>query len=104
MPIDEGSREQGVEFGPLASELENTEYPIEKSELLDAYGEYELHIQDANPTLTELLEPISETTYNSADEVVQEVVGMVGDEAIERKGYTDRGGISSEDEKREESF
>ena len=104
MPIDENSREQGVEFGPLAAELENTEYPIAKSDLLEAYGEYELQIQDANPTLDDLLEPIGETTYDSAREVVQEVVGMVGDEAIGRKGYTDRGGMPSEDEKREESL
>lgn len=104
MPIDEESREQGVEFGPLADKLENTAYPIEKSELLEVYGEYELQIQDANPTLNELLGPIGDTTYNSVHEVVQGVVGMVGDEAIGRKKYTDRGGILSEDENRGDSF
>ena len=48
MPTSDKSREQGVEFGSFAEELENEEYPIDKSELLETYGDREIKLQDGD--------------------------------------------------------
>jgi len=101
MPTDDESREQGVEFGQLADDLESEDYPIDNEELLETYGDRAVELQDGEETLNEILGPL-ERTYESADNVRQSVIGMVGEEAIGRKGYTDRGGVTSEDEGEEE--
>lgn len=97
----EDSREQGVEFGSLAEELESEEYPISKEELLDTYGDEELVLEDDTQTLREVLEPLGEDEFESADDVRQSVMTMVGDEAVGRKNYSDRGDetdVADEDE------
>ena len=101
---DTESREQGVEFGSLADELESEEYPIDKSELLETYGDRELELQNGGQTLHEVLDPLSEPTFESAEDVIQSVIGMVGDEAIGRKNYSDRGGQAPEEDTDKESI
>lgn len=93
MTTDENdeSREQGVEFGSLAEELEDEEYPIDKAELLERYGDRELVLEDDTVTLREVLEPLGQDEFESADDVRQSVLTMVSDEAIGRKDYSDRG-------------
>ena len=92
MPTSDESREQGVEFGSLADELGNEKYPIDKSELLETYGDREIELQNGGQTLREVLDPLGETTFESAEDVTQSVIGVVDDEAIGRKNYSDRGG------------
>lgn len=103
MASEDDSREQGVEFGPLADDLEDAEYPMSKAELLETYGDRELELQDGQQTLRDVLEPLGETSFDSAEDVMQSTIGMVGDDAIGRKNYTDRGGEPSDDERNEES-
>ena len=43
-----------------------------------------------------------ETTYESADDVHQSIIGMVSDDAIGRKNYSDRGGSTAAEEDSEE--
>lgn len=100
MPTDDERRKQGVEFGPLADDLEDQEYPLDNTELLEAYGDREIDLQDGEETLENVLGPLGETTFDSPDDVMQGVIGMVGDQAIGRKNYTDRGGVTSEDDNR----
>jgi hypothetical protein len=97
----EDSREQGVEFGSLAEELEAETYPIEKEELLDRYGDRELVLEDDTTTLEEVLEPLGQDEFESADDVRQSVLTMVSDEAIGRKDYSDRGGETDTEEDQE---
>ncbi len=104
MPTDNESREQGVEFGSLADELESEQYPIDKSELLETYGDRKLELQNGGQTLREVLDPLGETTFESAGEVTQSVIGMVGDAAIGRKHYSDRGGQAPEEDTDKESI
>lgn len=104
MPTEDESREQGVEFGPLADDLENVEYPIRSAELLESYGDREITLQSGEQTLREVLDPLGEITFNSADDVTQRVIGLVDDEAIGREDYTDRGGMPPEDDRSEESL
>lgn len=86
------SQEQGIEFGSLAEELENESYPLSQEELLSRYGDHELEFMDGSTTLREALSPENEREYNDAEGVRQAVFSMVGDEAIAREGYSDRGG------------
>lgn len=95
MTVDD-ERKQGVEFGSLAAELEAEAYPMRSDELLQRYGERELGLQDGTQALREVLELLGETTFESADDVTDAVVGMVSDEAIGRKYQSDRGGMAGE--------
>jgi hypothetical protein len=90
------SREQGIEFGPLAEELENESYPLSHEELLDRYGDRELELIDRSTVLREVLGPENEQEYEDAEGVRQAIFNMVGDGAIGREGYSDRGGNSPE--------
>lgn len=104
MPTEEESREQGVEFGSLVGDLENEEYPMSSEELLEKYGDRTVELQDQDQTIRDIFGPIGEMTFESADDVTQFAIGTVSDEAIGRKGYTDRGGMASEEERDEESL
>ena len=93
------SRELGVEFGPLKSELENHDYPATGEQLVAEYGDYELDLPGGSQTFGEVLgkrqraDDGAETVeYDSPDEVQQTVLNMVGSEAVGREGYSDRGG------------
>lgn len=99
---NEDSRKQGVEFGPLADELEDEEYPIDNAALLERHGDRELGLGGDTTTLRTVLESQGETTYESADDVRRSVIGMVSDEAIGRKNYSDRGGSTESEEGRTE--
>lgn len=90
------TREQGVEFGRLWTELEDHDYPTTREELIEQYGEYELELDAGTETLEAVLGrqegEQDERQYESADAVRQAIVGMVGSEAVGRENYTDRGG------------
>lgn len=92
MTSGDESREQGVEFGPLAEDLEQEEYPMGKLALLERYGDREIVLEDDTEPLESVLGPLGEREFESARDVKQAVIGMVSDEAIGRKDYTDRGG------------
>lgn len=89
MPEDR-NREQGVEFGDLAGKIERVDYPISNAGLVELHGDGELLLADGSTTLATTLDALGETTYEDADQVRQAIFGMVGDDAIGRKGYTDR--------------
>lgn len=99
------SREMGIDFGRLEDELQSHEYPVTREELLDEYGDYEIETSGGSETLQSILgaqelEADENETheYHSADEVHQSVLNMVGSEAVGRKEYSDRGGVSKEDD------
>lgn len=96
------SREQGIDFGPLEAKLDEQEYPLTQGELLSALGDEELDLADGSVTLREILGEQQSTdgeerTYESADAVHQAVLNMVGDEAVGRTDYSDRGGQTPDD-------
>lgn len=95
---DGGSREQGIEFGSLAEELEGETYPLPHDDLLDRYGDRELELADGRTTVDEVLGPENETEYEDAESVRQAIFTMVGDRAIGRAGYSDRGRDPQQDE------
>lgn len=98
------TREVGVEFGPLADDLANEEYPITKAELLEGYGNRELQLESGSQTIAEAIGPLGETEFRSANGVTQSVLNMVLEEAVGRKNYSDRGGEASVEDQSEESM
>ncbi|QFU81724.1 DUF5789 family protein [Natronorubrum aibiense] len=88
--MSDDSRELGVELGDLGDDLESAEYPMSEAELFDQHGDEEIEMGDETATLEELLEPLNEDEYGSADEIKQAIMNMVGDDAIGRKNYSDR--------------
>jgi hypothetical protein len=96
MSDQEDNREQGVEFGSLADDLDAHEYPVSNEEVVEAFGDRELGVPDGTTSVRATLEPFGETTYESADEVERAILNGVGDTAIGRKNYTDREDPSGE--------
>lgn len=94
----EDSREQGVELGSLADELEGHDYPTTTDKLLDEYGDAELELSGDTHTLQEVLGGMGneDQEYESAEDVRQMIYNMVGEDAVGRKGYSDRGGITGD--------
>lgn len=88
------ARESGVDLGRLDEALSDHSYPASTGELLDAFGDYEISLADGSETLTEVLAPMGEETFDDAESVRQAIFTMVGSSAVGRKGYSDRGGAS----------
>ena len=92
------SREQGVEFGDLKAALQDHDYPTTQENLLEAYGDETLDLAEGGETLSsvlaerEMAEEQEHIEYESAEEVHQAVLTMVGDRAVGRTDYSDRGG------------
>lgn len=97
MPNDSAdTREHGIEFGSLAGDLEDESYPLSQEALLSRYGDHELDLVGEAVTLREVLSPEPEREYEDAESVRQAVLNMVGDEAVGREEYSDRGGSAPE--------
>lgn len=84
------TREQGVEFGPLAEKLATHDYPVECTDLLEAYGNDDLHLPNGAQPFRDVLEPLQDERFDSPAEVRQAVIGLVNKKAIGREGYSDR--------------
>lgn len=101
---DDDSREQGVEFGEFEQTMEEIDYPIDNEELLEQYGDAELELSGEPTTLSEVLEPVQddEQTYENEEDLETMIMNMVGDDAVGREGYSDRGGSAESEEVDEE--
>ncbi len=103
------SREQGVEFGGLMEALENHEYPTRQEQLLEEYGDETLDLADGEATLSSILaerevaDEEDTIEYETPDEVEQAVFNMVGDRAVGRADYSDRGGSLPDEDGESES-
>ena len=97
---EDGSREQGVDIGSLADELEAHSYPATNSEIIDEYGDHELELPDGSQSLGKVLGRLEgeDEEYESADEVRQMIYNMVGSEAVGRENYSDRGQVETDEE------
>lgn len=85
------NRESGIEFGPFADDLEDASYPMTKDELLDRFGDRSLGEADGATTVANVLGDTGDDEFRDAEEVRQSIMNMIGDDAVGRKDYTDRG-------------
>lgn len=68
-------------------------FPLEHEALLEEVGDFDLELPQGGTTkVSTVLDRANESTYHSPNEVLQTLKGTVGDEAIGRKHYDDRGG------------
>jgi hypothetical protein len=94
----DNTREHGIEFGELAGDLEGESYPLSHETLLSRYGDRELVLTDGKVTVREVLSAETEQEYEDMEGVQQAILNMVGDDAIGREGYSDRGGNAEDDQ------
>ncbi|WP_306058784.1 DUF5789 family protein [Natronococcus wangiae] len=88
--VSSRTRELGIDFGPLAQELEEHKYPATCAELVDTYGNAVLGLPNGEQTLRELFELMPDENLESAAEARMAIFNTVSDRAIGRKGYSDR--------------
>jgi hypothetical protein len=72
------------------ADLNDHNYPATGKELIEAYGDTELDLQDGSETFGEALGRLGDTTYHDAEDAKQAAMSAVSEEAIGRKGYSDR--------------
>lgn len=98
------NRDRGIEFGDLADDLEAASYPLTEAELLERFGDRELEHAKGTVALREVLTGDDET-YQDAEQVQTRILNMVGEAAVGREGYSDRGvGQAEQDGEDEASF
>lgn len=100
------NRDRGIEFGDLGDDLAEESYPMSKATLLERYGDRELEHASGTVALREVLPEEGEREYGDIDDVQDSVLNMIGEAAVGREAYSDRGaGIAEQDENGdEESF
>lgn len=99
------NRDRGIEFGALTDDLESETYPMTKQDLVEKYGDRELEHATGSERVREIVSDADEDEeYENADSIHEMLLNMVGEEAVGREGYSDRGAGTAEREGDEQSF
>lgn len=105
------SREQGIDLGDLDDDLDELEYPTTAEELLDRFGDRDVDLVEGKQRFGVVLAPyVHDTeaddtvTFDSAEEVREGVFNLVGDDAVGREGYSDRGAEGNDEDHMDESL
>lgn len=69
--------ESNDQLGALDDALETHDYPTTAAELVSAYGDREVETQDGSKTVDEVLGPVGDESYDSADEVRNRIRRLV---------------------------
>lgn len=87
------TRQHGVEFGAFGDRMDSFDYPLDHDTLIENHGDAEIGLPDGSTRLEELLAPLQDEgqTYQNVDELETMILNMVGDDAVGREGYSDRG-------------
>ena len=91
------SRDRGLEFGDLESDLAEESYPIRTEEVLERYGDREIEHARGTTTVQEVLDEVDEE-YQDHDELHEAILTMIGEEAVGDKEYSERGTAVEEGE------
>ncbi|WP_049904514.1 DUF5789 family protein [Natrialba asiatica] len=73
-PVDD---ETGEELGDLDEAIENQDYPTTTDELIEAHGDREVETQEGWKSIDEVLAPIDNERYDSADDVRNRIQGLI---------------------------
>lgn len=105
-PDGDRGREIGIDFGLLTQQLETHEYPATNDELVARYGDSVLTLQNGEQTLRGVFEPMATESFDSAKDARQAIFNCVNEQAIGRKGYSDRTppALGEETDHQNESF
>ena len=67
----------GERLGDFDDALENHDYPTTTEELIQAYGDREVETQGGSKSIDDVLAPIGNETYDSADDVRNRIQGLI---------------------------
>ena len=70
--------------------IDGHEYPATSDELIEAYGDAEIELQDGTETVATVLGRLGAETYRSAEDVRNALRTGVSHKAIGRRFYSDR--------------
>lgn len=111
MTEDSDSRQQGIDLGDLEDDLRAYDYPATVEELIETFGQRDIDVENGQKRFGAVLAPYLEetggedkVTFESADDVWNAVLNLVGSDAVGREGYSDRGDEPKEPDREEESF
>jgi len=65
-------------------------FPTTTEELIEECGDTELELQNGAEELGDVLDRVQVEEFDSAEDALQSTYGALGEEAIGRKGYSDR--------------
>ena len=65
-------------LGDLDEALTFLDYPATTTELVEAYGDYELETQGGKKSLEDVLSSTDDQIYDSAEDVRRRVLGLIG--------------------------
>ncbi|QLK26897.1 hypothetical protein HYG81_04605 [Natrinema zhouii] len=69
--------ETGERLGDLDEALESQDYPTMTDELIEAHGDREVETQEGWKSIDEVLAPIDNEQYDSADDVRNRIQGLI---------------------------
>lgn len=69
--------EPGERLGDLDEALEDHDYPTTTEALIEAHGDREVETRGGQSTIEEVLGPIDDETYDSADDVRGRIQGLI---------------------------
>lgn len=69
--------EPGDRLDDLDDALERLEYPVTADELIGAYGDREVETRGGWKSVDEVLEPVDDEAYDSADDVRTRIQGLI---------------------------
>lgn len=90
-------RVAGVDFGDLDDALAGHDFPATCRELIESCGDERIEHQRGGERFGDLMEPLSGETFDSPGAVHQAVLGVIGEEAVGREGYSDRDPIGRDE-------
>lgn len=93
MGTDTSEREQGIDFSDINPILEDLAYPIAAADFIARHGDRAIKRTNADPiAIEEVLPPLEDETFDSAEEIRQSILNFMPREAVGREEYSDRGG------------
>lgn len=69
--------EVGERLGDLDEALDNQDYPTTTTELIEAHGDREVETQGGGKSIDEVLAPVDNERYESADDVRNRIQGLI---------------------------
>lgn len=70
--------------------LDELDYPTSSDDIIEAYGREALSLQSGEETVAQVLGRCGPESFDDPDEVRMTLYGSLCDDAIGRKGYSDR--------------
>lgn len=71
-----------VKLSELDAAIDDLDYPTDREDVLDSYGELRLQLADGEVTVQEVLSESSVTEFDSASELASEVFAFLPREAV----------------------